>query len=637
MAFVGTLPTPPATLSAAALPTPGATVKVTVPNRKPNIQINAPAAVVSPTTVTVTPIVAQADQASYSAPTSGPEQYNDPGAVAEPQYGIYTAPPTLPTISVPSLTATRPEAGYLPDDQSAGLSTLSAPTIAILQRTQLAEITDLTYSPTEIALFNADVPAYVPYTPNQLVLEPLVELDDLTAFASNSPITSSVIADAGEYTVLYDEKTTYLALDAVRAREKIFAAAAAKGFSLPNGVVGAQLGALAEADVRAKSKAHNEAYEEHVIATRKSFLDAINTTLAGYKLVFSRALEATSAQIRVLQLNVRMGAEVFNSAVESYNKQAQVVREYVGAYRAYVSAISTQDEAVVAQIALAKAKLQTSQADWSMYRDQLGLVQTANDVGRLNVEQAALVLKEFEQKVRGYQQNAELAKINIEAFGQHVRSLNEKVQVQLAQLDMYKDEAESAASQFAVAEANVGAYGNFLEADANRVQSYARAVADGVSTFSALAGEYQEYGQAHRSYLQAVAAGISATNSANRAAVNAVESAMQAEAAIQKAKIEVASAKDAQELAGAEFDMRVQAIVAQAFAEQVRIDAGLAAAKATAASSVAQAAASTTSTSARVSDDGNYNQRYSDSGAVSVTETGRRSWNLTTRHEQNAA
>lgn len=633
--FVTSLPTPPATISAASLPAPAAAVALAIPNRKPSVAISEVATSSIGGAYTAQLIDPQKDQPVYSG-VGSPASYNDFGVISAPAYSIYTQPPTVPSIVVPELSASRPEASFLEDFLSAGLSTVSAPTIDVIERTQLAAIKDLTYSPAVISLFDEAVPLYAPYTPYaaDVGAAQLPANQTLENFVSDLDGYSNV---PHSYDPLLAEKLTYAALEETRAKEKIFADAAARGFSLPNGTVSGALTALTEASVRARDKANNEAYEEFIVAARKTYGDRINSLVAGVKLTYSRALGAVEQQIKLLRLNVQLGAEVYNSAVEAYNKQAQVVREYVGAYRAYVSALATQDEAVVATIALSKAKLQTEQVDWAMYSDQLDVVQTAIDVNRLSVEQAAFILKEFEQKVRGYQQNAELAKINIEAFGQHVRALNERVQVQVAGLEMFKDEAESAASQVGVAEANIGAYNSFIEADASRVQSFARAVSDSVSVFSALAGEYQEYGQAHRSYLQAVNAGISATASVNRAAINAAESAIQADAAIERAKIEVGVAKDAQSLAEAEFNMRSQAIVAQAFAEQARINSALAAARATAASSVAQAAASTTSISSRISDDGNYNERYSDSGSFSVSEIGRRGWSQTTKHEENAA
>lgn len=635
--YVGSLPTPPTSLSTATLPAPAVAVQLTVPNSQPASTIPSAVPSTLDASFTATAISVDAIQADFSG-GGDPATYSDPGAVAAPEYGVSASPLAVPSVNTPSLSATRPDASYLSTDINAGLSQVEKPVVDVLARIELASIKDLTYSPVDIALFSGEVPAYTPYevqilNPSDETRRPIAELDTFIISVESDGVSTS----AQTFVPLADEKTAYLAVEETRAKEKIFADAAARGFSLPNGVVSGATAALAESAVRARNKIDNEAYEAFNDASRKEFVSRVGAHVAALKLAYSRALSVVGQQIKILRFNVQMGTEVYNAAVESYNKQAQIVREYVGAYRAYVSALSTQDEAVIAKISLARAQIQTDQADWGMYRDQLGLVETAIEVDRLSVEQAAFVLKEFEQKVRGYQQNTELARINIEAFGQQVRSLNEQVQVQVSAFEMYKDEADTAASQFAVAEANVGAYNAFLESDAARVQAFSRAVSDSVSALAALAGEYQEYGQAHRSYLQVKAAEIRATDSANRAALDYSERVLQANAAIERAKIEVAAAKDAQKLATAEFDMRAAAIAAQAFAEQVRIDSALEAAKATAASSVAQAAASTTSISARVSDDGNFNERFSYSDGYSVTEIGRRGWSSTTNIEEAAA
>lgn len=624
MPALATLPTPVVTVKVAtAAGSPAATVDVG------SVSAVAPTNLSSPQALGLTPAT---PTYSGAAPIAA---FTAPSAPSAPTYGIYTAAPTIPTISVPTFSSTRPEAAYLDANVSAGLSTLSPPVISTLARTQLASIADLTYSPEPLSLFDAEAPKYTPFEPTKIELDAVELLDvaRLNFFLDDLGGETGLIDGESSYTPLYDERVAYIELEELRAKEKTFSAAAARGFSLPTGSMSSEIAAIAESGTQKRRLENNKAYEEFVPLARRNFSSAVSMISRAGRTAYSVALERVAQQIKVLRLNVQMGVEVYNAAVDAYNNQARVVREYVGAYRAYVSALATQDEGVVAQIALARAALQTQQAEWSMYGDQLNIEQAHIDVGRLSIEQKALVLKEFEQKVRAYQQNAELAKLNIQALGEHTKVLNDKVQVELSALEMSRDQAESAASQFAVAEANVGAYASFLEADAARIQAYSRSVADGVSTLNALADEYRDYGQAHISNIQAQAAAVSATASMNRAALSAVDSIAQAQAAIQSANADVGAANSAKNLAVAEFNMRVQAIAAQAFAEQTRIDAGLMAAQATAAAGVAQAAASTLSVSARISDDGNYNQRYSDSGSVSLTETGRRSWSKTTKHE----
>jgi hypothetical protein len=561
--------------------------------------------------------------------------YSDLSA-STPTYGAYVDSPTMPSATIESAPTAYPTFGYLPQVESAGFGEASAPSIEILQRLKLTPIELIEYEPDTVEQLNVVFPDYEPYDPATI---PSLETRTYTGLGSVTGELRTLIATNWVFDSdrVYDDLDKYSQRKELFGTQKILADSAARGFPALSGpAVGAVSELLNEIRVERREvsdKARDESYER----TKATVVEALAQAVAvGTK--HSGFLMAHAAKtIEAVRLNVQMAQEVFNSAVEAYNTRSKVIRTLVSAYREYVQAVLKQDEAVVARIAAERAKLDTYKADVDMFRSQVDLYRAATQVNALSIEQQALVLGEFEITVEGHRQNAQIAKTNLESYRQAVGTLSVKTETDLARVRGYADAVEAEASKLGVMQANFDAYASFYRTEGSRGQSYTQYVDASLAAFNAEVSSYKEYGQAQRDYLRAKAAEVEANKGQAISFLKVVDTALRHNEARNRAAVEVASAQNTLALAVADHETRVNALNAQAFAEQTRIDFGLKGAEVAARAGIAQAAYSTTSVSARLSDDGNYGRSITEEDKTSIAIQGRRTWSQTTSHEEDAA
>jgi hypothetical protein len=528
-----------------------------------------------------------------------------------------------PAVTIPLITT--PAAPTAPSSSS-----LTAPTLNIIERARLTPIELLEYTAIEIEQFEPDVPEYESYSPALLDAPEELEYAGDVYFISDTKrdMYVSVSQDA-----LAAAETRYFAIDETFERQKVFAQAAARGFSAPTGLITAGLLDTSEKYARRRREVREKSLLEVEERVRKRVTAAVNTllTLEGKHAGLMYAHAAKS--LEVSRLNLQLLSAAINNDIESFNTAARTVNALVAAYRAYTRAVAEQDEAVISQLTARRAAVRTHKADLEMYGAQIDMYRASIDISKLSVDQQALGFEVYESLVQAYQQDLQIARAQISAAEEAVRAMSQKTEADIALVSTYVKQAESEASRVAVYNANVDTYSAMLRGNSAQQQAYGRYVNESISTFSAKLDEYREYINAQRTYVQNYVAESQALLDVTKAWARATTAETQFQSTDYSAKLEYAVATVNKDLLSKEYSARKDLIEAQIFAEDARIKAGLEAAKASAAAGLAQAAYSTLSVSARITDEGGFNDDVAGSDRMSASISGRRAWTSTTKHE----
>lgn len=631
--FVTSLPSPPSGAFNFPAKKPPVKIKSVVTDLNSVLADPSTALPTAPNMPSAPQLVSVDGTAPTFSSTFTPAAITIPSGVT-PSYGAADSAVAIPTTTVSSAPQTLPSLSFVADD-SASLSTLTAPTIAIAERTGLTAVDLLTYEAQAILPFDpVALPEYTKYTPTAVAAPGELTYEDDADFIKTVKDQSDSLSSIR---TIYEGDTAYLPVDELYATQKVFAQAAARGFSMPTGAINAAMAELGEKSDRDHRQAFEKARDEvrdstrQVQAAKVKLLTDLETRHAA--LLYSYAAKT----IEVSRFNTQMAVEVLQAAVEAYNTYVRVVNTFVGAYRAYTKAVAEQDEAVVAQVRSARARLRTNSADIDMYSAQLDLQNVATQVGQLSVDAQALVFEEFEQKVRLYQQNVQIAKLSLEAYRESINTISQQTETDLTRVRAYAQNVETEATKLAVYNANLDAYAASVRADGDRSQAYSQYVNAGVAAFSQHVNEYREYVSTVRAHIQENAAGVRAALEQAQAFSRLSTLVASSQNAIAEADIELSASKASRDLAREDYNSRLEGLTAQSFVEQTRIDAGLESAKLSTYSGLAQAAYSTFNVSARITDDGQWAEDSSISARSDYSKSGRRAWTKTTTFEESAA
>lgn len=553
--------------------------------------------------------------AAYAATLSAITWANPTAAIA-PTYSEAVTPGSLPAHELPAVPQ-MVQLAQLPTERHAGLTTYAKPAITIGDRPRLLDVSLAAFDVTTLEPLAVDLPSLNPQDLDAGELDTptvLAYTDDATLIARiQRTLAGSDVLTAAEQELLFDALMLEQARVDMLAVRKVMSDAAARGFSMPTGLVTGAVADIAYDSRRRKQDVAMQVRDETYERAKTLLLDALAKAISIETKHFALHMAYAGKLVETLRFNIRLKAELFNRVVQLFNDKVQLVRTVVAAYRDYVAALEAQDDAIVAQIRGRMAQATTYRADVEMYSAQTGTLKTFAEVEALGVEAQTQLLQEYEAYLVGVRANVDVVKRNIEAYRTAIGTMREVSDAESAKFAAYAEQVSAFASVEDVYAANVNAYAGFWRAENARTSAFSSYVDDSVRALSAESRTFSEYASAQRSYVTALGAKVEAELDNVRTWATANKSRGAFLSAYNRAQAEVTAAENAQNLANSSIRMLGSALDAQAHAESERIRASLTAAQLTAEAGMEQAklAVRSVSVSVRGSADGDERDRTS--------------------------
>lgn len=602
------------------------------PSKDPSEGSSSPPPQYSASPVPSAPSVTNSPMTTVYKGVSAAVQFDAPSAAVAPAYGTPVAPNTIPSGAAPPPPTSYPVTDLIDLPSSAGISMVVKPVINIGARPSLAAPTLAGFDPEEIPIFDEDLPGF--------------DVPDMVSLAAPLPIDYTLDADliarmkrtlegddgfdAAVQALMHEKAVEGIDRAELFGVRAVLADVAARGFSMPvgsaNGRAADLLHETREKRMAAAFAVRDETYEK----ARKLLLDTTSEAMALDAKHAELQKSYATKLVKTLKFNVLAVRDLFNATVQMINEKAGLVKSISRAYREYASAVEAQDGAVVSQVKAEMAKIATYRADVDMFIAQAGTAETIAKIESTDIRQQALKLAEYEAYLTGVAANVTIVQQNMESFREAVRALAKSVSYEGDQLEAYSSYVSAIGSMSSVNEANVSAYSAFWRAEGARTGAYSSYVQDATQVFNAQASDFKDYASAHRSYISALIAKVSAQASIAATYARGMRGATGYTSAYNRAAAEHAAARNMTALSNASSDMNEGALRTQLDAEQARLEAGAVAASATISAGLAQAALGVVDASVRISGSVDTGESGAERNNTSVTFDGSRSWRRTT-------
>ena len=553
----------------------------------------------TPSAPPITDLTGDLDRASYSAVSA---------VVGSLEVGVlpitlgYETPEhagPMPDYGDPAKLALAPETSFVSVESSAGLTTITAPDIAVGRRSALLPIPQIDFTAQGLEPLELTLPEVID-SPEVTQLENpeelVVALDpDLLAAIKHTLGGQDItpIQDELYQLAIHDERFAR-----THAERELFSAYAALGFSDAGGALFEGVADL-NFDYRMQEGGTYEQGRDEVYALAKDKLvEAVQQSIALETANFAVHLSYASKLAEVFSINATLHLQVFNTIVTIYNAQLGGVDALIGAYNAYVGANITEQEAEAAALQATDARLQTNRAEVQMYRAQAGTENARIGVYEAEVEQDSLPIEEYSAYIDGLLQNVRIMRYNIDAYRGSLQAYAQAIETDKSALDAYQAHIRTEGSAVDLYRENWELYDVAHRALSQQNSSVAQFNRSSLQALQSEIGVFRSAAEGQNTYLRALTGWLdqrSRTIVDYRDNVNRMVSYMGSKNSAVTA-IEVAEKRIL--LGEAEAESTQSALDAQRDAAQATIDSGLLTAETTTYAGLAQAAYSIRSISA---------------------------------------
>ena len=373
------------------------------------------------------------------------------------QLGDFTSSVTISPIAPPGA----PNPGVEPGAPS--ITEPAAPSEPVIVRPSLPLLTAIQIpgSPAlSLPSFGAPMPAFEIEPP-----APVGELLEPTYTSAMLTLISSKLTDMlGGKSGLPDAVEQAL-FDRARSREDILANKqvqeamqtwSARGFSMPPGMLVAQVNAIQEENRLKGSAVNRDVY----IKAQETLIQQLSTAIGAVLTLEQQMINLHNGvqqrKFEMLKLRANQAIAVYNAMVQAYGVRAQVYAVEANVYKTKIDAELAKLEIFRAEIDAQKLVGQINQQEIDVYRAQLEALKTDVDLYRGRIDAMRALVEVGGQRVQNY-------RAQIDAYGAKVNAERVKYDIYRAQVD-----AEIAKTNIIRAEADVyGAKIRNIEAVAN--------------------------------------------------------------------------------------------------------------------------------------------------------------------------
>lgn len=423
---------------------------------------------------------------------------------------------------------------------------------------------------------------------------------------------------------LMDELASAVDREVVAKTEEVHTAWAAKNFSIAPGMLIDQVNELEiEGGRKLREQASKINQEIAKIAT-EDFKQELEFYVMLEQCLMDLHMEQVREVVELEKLRLRQQLDLFNATVELYNAKISAVSADVEAYNALISAQVEYSGAYKTIVDGAIAEVAENESRVQVYGSQVNLLKAQADVYNETIRASIAPLEAYRYTLVGVKANSDTVVANIEAYREAVRGYAAAVEAVSAEVEAYAAQVQAGASAAGVAQTNARAYATYIQEAVRQYSNYTTFAGEQSELLSTNIQAFRDVVGANESFLRAHAAKVSSEAEIVTAQVSGHEKAVRSVMAYNKAVADYHAAMTTHSMTSAENVARAQALDNQIAAETAKINAGAAAAKASALAGLAQGAMSALHVSASAQGSGMTNSSYSYSKNVTSNWGGTR-------------
>jgi len=309
-------------------------------------------------------------------------------------------------------------------------------------------------------------------------------------------------------------------------------------------------------------------------------------------------------QVELEKIRVQAQIELFNATLALFNAERSDRQMVAEAYKAELQANLELVGAYKVQVEGATADVAENDARTQIYNAQVEALRPQIDVYKADIRKALLPLEIYKTRLAGLKSQSDVALGNIEAYREAVKAYVAAVDASSSEVKAYAAQVQAVSSSVGVSETNSRAYTANIQELLKRSDTSKTFVAAQSDVMNANLLTFRTAADVNEGFVKAQAARIAAQAELVSTRTNAYGQYANAQSVVNKTFAQLNEAKMSNSMAAAEHASRVNALNAQARAEQEKMNAGALAAKAQALAGLAQGAMSALHVSASASGTG---------------------------------
>lgn len=401
--------------------------------------------------------------AKPSAPVAPDLNYVEPNAPADASLGDVSVPvlaalnltaPTEPALSLPIA----PDVlGKLAPTDVPDITALDLPTAPVLNlpdsptlRTVLIpDVPDLTLSKFEEEAPTADI---LEPDSSFVFVEELYEsnlLDSLQGRISEMLAGGTGLPDP-IWQAVWEKNTEREDKNGVKAVREVTEEWAARGFSLPPGVLTTKVQEVRQQVLEAKNTASREVAVQQAQMEVENVRFAVAQALALEDTLMSNHLQRQARALQKQQVMSELSINIFNAKVQLFNANVEGFRAKVEVYR-------TKLEGETKELEAYRIELEGKRIEGELNRQEMEIY-----MARLQALNTEVTL--YRSQIEAVQAIAETDRIKLDTFKTRVQAFSEEVGAKTAEFQAYSEQVKGELAKTQVYDSQVRAYGSRIEA-----------------------------------------------------------------------------------------------------------------------------------------------------------------------------
>jgi hypothetical protein len=392
-------------------------------------------------------------------------------------------------------------------------------------------------------------------------------------------------------------------MTAHKATQDAFDDYAGRGFSMPPGMLVAQVNAVREANQLAVNSLSRDVFTKAAEWQIENLRQAVQQGIALETVLINQFDNMARRSFELARQRVQVEFDRYNLRVSAFNAQMQSVDKLVRVFQTKVQAELSKLEIFKAEIEAEQLKTGVNEATVRIYTARLQALSTTVEI--------------FKAKVDAVRVAADLERGKIDMYRVDVQAWSEKITAEKTRFDAYATQVAGESSKANILEAEARAFASTVQAyetgnnvKIQVVQARLRAIETGTTKFLGLVQAEREQVQAGVSQLQAAVSTFAADT--GRYSAQANFEAQKGEVAVRATEANARNNVAYFEVLSRQFDSRMQRMI-----EQARILLGAIQAAGGMASQLAAGAMSATHVAASISGSGSASLSASNSYSVS--------------------
>lgn len=344
-------------------------------------------------------------------------------------------------------------------------------------------------------------------------------------------------------------------LEAKRVQDAVLADTAARGFTLPTGVMAAAMIRARQDAANNNAKAANEIAIAQAEMEQKNLQFAVTTSAGLRATVLNATLSYMQNLTTINGQALDYAKSVLSSIIEMYNTSVKAFTAKLEAYKAEASVYEVRMRGALTGIEIYKAEISALQALTQVDHSKV-------EVYKARIDVLTAMTSMYRTRVEAVVSAASLERLKVDAFQAQVQAYGAQVQAKNAEWQGYSAEISGETAKVQVYAAQAQAYSAQVQGYRAEVEAKGEASKAAAATNAAMAQQYAAATDGYKAVVMAKGEVARTEIENQRVSILAYQAASHAQVA--NAQMQTESYKAAQQVAVENAKMTIQAMVTSA-------------------------------------------------------------------------